>query len=264
MFNRKITSESFDDSLDSFEDFLQDPLTSKEFLNKSRANDTSSVDVETGEVLSTPPRASSPNQKTKQSQSAAKPVRMPLVSQSVPTTFNSSLFASLGFNLIFSFVIGLICHFIFSSEFSRLSSEVIQTSAKVSDLDKSFNHLQATISTNDETEEVLDLLEILSSDLESVEKILQNHLHNSNKQSFTPSVKKSSPIDALKKVTYLGSFGATNQAVALISILDEKKELKTGQFLFETWQLTSIQPNQITFTHPSGLIHSVARKKSLF
>ena len=263
MFNRKITSESFDDSLDSFEDFLQDPLTSKEFLNKSGTNYTSSVDVETGEVLSTPQRAS-PNQKTKQSQSSAKSVRIPLVSQNVPTTFNSSLFISLGFSLIFSLVVGSVGYFVFSSEFSRLSSEVIQTSAKVSDLDKSFNHLQTTISTNDETEEVLDLLEILSSDLESVENILQSHLHNANKHGFLPKVKKTSPIDSLKNVTYLGSFGGSNQSVAFVSILDEKKELKTGQLLFDTWQLTSIQPNQITFTHPSGLIHSVARKKSSF
>ncbi len=264
MFNRKITSESFDDSLDGFEDFLQDPLATRDLSNKSMTNEASTVDLETGEVLPTPNRTTAVNQKQKVERSTARAFNKVQLPQKEALTSNLSVFITIGASFFFSLMICVIGYFVYSTEFSKLSQEIVQTSAKVSVLDESMNRLQTVTSANDETEEVFNQLENLSNELENLENALQNHLQSANKPATFQAPKKASPSDLLKNVSYLGFFGTPDQPIALITVKDEKKELKTGQLLIDSWQLTAIYPQHITLSHATGMIQNITRKKPLF
>jgi hypothetical protein len=264
MFNRKISSESFDDSLEEFEDFLHDPLLTRDISNKSTSNDTSAVDLETGEILSPQPRETTRNTR---SRSAPTPPENSRTTQAkvkgiVTTPFLFLL--PIGFSLFFCLITCLVGYIIFTNELTELSLQAEVTSEKVTNLDNLVKELQITHSSSEESEEVLSQLEDLSIGLEDVEAALQKHTQTTKHAFPLPAIKKTSPIDSLKNVAYLGFYGTSTQPIAIIRIKDQQKELLTGQSVTELWQLTSIHPNHILVTHADGLTQQIARKKSLF
>lgn len=263
MFNRKISSESFDDSLEEFEDFLHDPLLTRDIPNKSTSNDTSTVDLETGEILSPQPRDTTRNTRKRSLPTPPENSRttQPKGKDVFITPF--SFLLPVGSSLFFCLIIGLVGYFIFDNKLSELSLQAKVTSEKVTNLDNLVKELQMTYSS-EESEEVLSQLEDLSIGLEDVEVALQKHTQTTKHALPLPAIKKSSPNDSLKNVAYLGFYGTSTQPIAIIRIKDQQKELLTGQSVTELWQLTSIHPNHILVTHPDGLTQQIARKKSLF
>jgi hypothetical protein len=264
MFNRKITAESFDDSLDSFEDFLQDPHATKDLSNKSKTNEAASVDLETGEVFSTSTRTTPAPKIQRENRSTTKTIRKEQMSEKEALTHYLPFIIPVGTSLMISLIVCIFAYWVYSTEFSRVNLEVVQMNAKISVLDHSIRELQTNISPNDETEEVFNELERLTDHLENIEKTLQVQLQNAPKQAISPTNQKVSPIDSLKNVSYLGFFGTTEQPTALISVKNERKELTTGQFLIHPWQVIAIYPHQITLSHTNGMIQTINRKKSLF
>jgi hypothetical protein len=158
----------------------------------------------------------------------------------------------------------LIGYLFYTNTVTTLSLQIEQTTEKLTNLNNLVIDLQTTIAKLEDSDEVLAQLEGLSIGLEDVEGALQNHLQTSKHPSQLPVVKKSSPLDSLKTVAYLGFYGNHAQPVAIISIKDEKKELQTGQVIIDSWQINAIHPTHITVSHTGGLTQNISRKKSLF
>jgi hypothetical protein len=264
MFNRKITAESFDESLDDFEDFLQDPLSTKDLSNKSITNDISSVDLETGEILKSPSRTPSAHQQQKELGSSSKPFSKAQMSQKESLNPLLTFTIPIGVSFFLGLMLFLLSYWLYSTEFSKISVSLVQLNSKVSVLEQSISHLQTSSSAKDETEVFFNEIEDLSTHLEKIEIALETHLQSAQKRGNSGLIQKVSPTDLLKNVSYLGFFGSTNHPTALISIKDEKKELTTGQFLIESWQVIAIYPHQITLSHPNGMIQNISTKKPLF
>jgi len=263
MFNRKITSESFDDSLEDFEDPLHDPLLTRDLLNKSITNDTSSVDLDTGEILRPQSQESITNARKR---TAPPPKIAPSTQAKGNEIFKSPILFLLpiGTSLILSVITCLIGYFFYTNTVTTLSLQIQQSTEKLTNLNNLVIDLQTTIATLEDSDEVLGQLESLSIGLEDVEGALQNHLQISKHSSQLPVIKKSSPLDSLKTVAYLGFYGNYAQPVAIISIKDEKKELQTGQVIIDSWQINAIHPTHITVAHTGGMTQNISRKKSLF
>ena len=263
MFNRKITSASFDDSLEDFEDILHDPLLTRDLSNKSITNDTSSVDLDTGEILRPQSQESITNARKR---IAPPPKIAPSTQVKGNEIFKSPILFLLpiGTSLIFSVITCLIGYLFYTNTVTTLSLQIEQSTDKLTNLNNLVIELQTTIATLEDSDEVLAQLESLSIGLEDVEGALQNHLKTSKHPSQLPVVKKSSPLDSLKTVTYLGFYGNYAQPVAIISIKDEKKELQTGQVIIDSWQINAIHPTHITVAHTGGMTQNISRKKSLF
>ena len=264
MFNRKITPESFDDSLEDFEDLVQDPFLKRDLSNKSIINDTSSVDLDTGEILR--PQVQETSRNTKKRLVPNPPENRQLSQPTYSEVLKTPLFFLLpiGTGLFFCMMTCFIGYFFYENKFSSLSLQAEQTTEKVTNLDSLVKQLQMTLSSSEESEEVLSQLEVLSIGLEDVETALQNHIQTTKHTSPLPVIKKPSPFDSLKNVSYLGFYGTNNQTIAIIRIKEQQKEILTGQSVTELWQLTSIHPNHIIVTHSDGMTQQIARKKALF
>ena len=263
MFNRKITSESFDDSLEDFEDLLHDPLLTRNISNKTVTNDTSSVDLDTGEILRSQAQESFSYEKNRLHAS-------PKISPSNPAHTNEPFkfpiifVIPIGISLFLSVLTSLLGYFLYENSFKSFSAQLEQTTDKVTNLNSLVNELQTTITTLEDSDELLTQLESLSIGLEKVEEALQNHLQSTKHASQSPVIKKSSPFDSLKTISYLGFYGTNAQPIAIISIKDEKRELQTSQIIIDSWQLNAIHPTHITVSHSSGVTQNITRKKSLF
>jgi hypothetical protein len=81
---------------------------------------------------------------------------------------------------------------------------------------------------------------VLANALENVEVSLEEHLQIAKKQSSKPIQKTTSPIDALKNITFLGLFGTLNPSHALIKIRNEVKSFQVGQEILDFWYLSAI------------------------
>lgn len=263
MFNRKITSESFDDSLEDFEDLLHDPLLTRDLSNKTITNDTSSVDLDTGEILRPQAQESFSSVKKRLGSS-------PKISPTNPSQTNGSFkfpiffVIPIGTSLFLSVLTCLLGYFLYEHSFKSLTLQIEQTTEKVTNLYDLVNELQTSITTLEDSDELLSQFESLSIGLEKVEETLQNHLQSTKHASQLSVIKKSSPFDSLKTVSYLGFYGTNAQPIAIISIKDEKRELQTGQIIIDSWQLNTIYPTHITVSHTSGVTQNITRKKSLF
>lgn len=268
MFTRKISPQSFDDSLGEYHPHSH--LLNDEELGKPSSKESShQFDPQTGEILEGPtlhrkPEGSAQRDSLNRHFSQFKQEKLKLA--------NSSLFLFLPIHLILSISMTyLITTYLLENYlFKNQQFQIEQNSQLLSELKR---HQISSIDALHEIQENMNesfqeayTQNYLNNDLafkleDTLEAVLQKNLFKHKKN--LPSNLSHQKATPLKNIKYLGSIRRHDKLQVLIDIDSVIKHIQIGEIIGENWRLAEAEPQKITLATPDGQSHIITLDKGV-